>query len=174
MNNKIFSAEHFDDFLATLNLKGITQFDYFVNWGKVFKNISPIEKELNLLNTAIGKEDIKERLVILSDQEFTYFVRHSTEVVTRTKINNETGIAQDGSLHTVEYLNEDSVLYATIGISPLCSHLAWKDDNKVEKLNEFISEINDRYYVIGADKSLGKGLTNIRLLKEEGERNATT
>ena len=62
MNNKIFSAEHFDDFLATLNLKGITQFDYFVNWGKVFKNISPIEKELNLLNTAIGKEDIEASL----------------------------------------------------------------------------------------------------------------
>ena len=37
----------------------ITKWDYFVNWQKVFENISPIEKELNLLNVLIGKEDIE-------------------------------------------------------------------------------------------------------------------
>jgi len=37
----------------------ITKWDYFVNWDKVFGNIEPIEKELNLLNFLIGKEDIE-------------------------------------------------------------------------------------------------------------------
>lgn len=37
----------------------ITKWDYFVNWAKVFSNIEPIEKELNLLNYLIGKEDIE-------------------------------------------------------------------------------------------------------------------
>lgn len=37
----------------------ITKWDYFVNWDKVFRNIKPIEKELNLLNFLIGKEDIE-------------------------------------------------------------------------------------------------------------------
>lgn len=37
----------------------ITQWDYFVNWTKVFNNIEPIEKELNLLNFLIGKVDIQ-------------------------------------------------------------------------------------------------------------------
>ncbi len=37
----------------------ITKWDYFVNWDKVFSNIEPIEKELNLLNFLIGKEDIE-------------------------------------------------------------------------------------------------------------------
>lgn len=37
----------------------ITKWDYFVNWTKVFGNIEPIEKELNLLNFLIGKEDIE-------------------------------------------------------------------------------------------------------------------
>ena len=62
MDSQLFADEHFEKFIETLNLKGITQFDYFVNWGKVFKNITPIEKELNLLNTAIGKEDIEAAL----------------------------------------------------------------------------------------------------------------
>lgn len=37
----------------------ITRWDYFVNWAKVFGNIEPIEKELNLLNFLIGKENIE-------------------------------------------------------------------------------------------------------------------
>ena len=40
----------------------ITTFDYFVNWKKVFDNVNPIEKELNLLNYLIGKENIEEEI----------------------------------------------------------------------------------------------------------------
>ena len=50
--------ELFDKISQSFKVK-ITKWDYFVNWGKVFKNIEPIEKELNLLNFLIGKEDIE-------------------------------------------------------------------------------------------------------------------
>lgn len=46
--------ELFDYIKSTFKSK-ITQWDYFVNWHKVFSNIEPIEKELNLLNVLIGK-----------------------------------------------------------------------------------------------------------------------
>lgn len=59
---RLYAPEHFDLFISTLNLKGILQYNYFVNWAKVLNNIQPIEKELNLLNTAIGKENIEEVL----------------------------------------------------------------------------------------------------------------
>jgi len=49
----------FKYFNTTLKVK-ITKWDYFVNWPKVFGNIEPIEKELNLLNVLIGKENIEE------------------------------------------------------------------------------------------------------------------
>ena len=62
--NTLYQPEHFDKFMSTLNLKGILQYDYFVNWAKVLGNIEPIEKELNLLNTAVGKENIES---VLSD-----------------------------------------------------------------------------------------------------------
>jgi type II restriction enzyme len=42
--------------------KGILLWDYFVNWEKVHKNIKPIEKELNLLNVLIGKENIEKEV----------------------------------------------------------------------------------------------------------------
>lgn len=58
-----------DDELFKLITNGfiekITQWDYFVNWGKVFANIAPIEKELNLLNSLIGKENIQDEAFAL-------------------------------------------------------------------------------------------------------------
>ena len=58
--NSLYNQNHFQKFIDTLNLKGILQYDYFVNWAKVLGNIEPIEKELNLLNTAVGKENIED------------------------------------------------------------------------------------------------------------------
>ncbi|MBW1615454.1 MAG: type II restriction endonuclease [Deltaproteobacteria bacterium] len=49
--------EYFNCLIDTLKNK-ITQWDYFVNWKKVLGNTSPFEKELNLLNTLIGKKNI--------------------------------------------------------------------------------------------------------------------
>jgi len=57
--------ELFEYFIKTLKIKGITLWDYFVNWKKVYKNIEPVEKELNLLNYLIGKENIHSELTNL-------------------------------------------------------------------------------------------------------------
>lgn len=52
------SEEVFNYFLKTIT-DSITYWDYFVNWEKVFKNISDIELDLNTLNYLIGKENIE-------------------------------------------------------------------------------------------------------------------
>lgn len=52
----------------------ITQWDYFVNWVKVLENITPIEKELNLLNVLIGKEDIEGEMFNLL-QEYPQVIK---------------------------------------------------------------------------------------------------
>jgi len=54
--------ELFDQITNSFKHKGILLWDYFVNWEKVQKNIKPIEKELNLLNVLIGKENIEEEV----------------------------------------------------------------------------------------------------------------
>lgn len=57
--------ELFSFITKNLKLEGITQWDYFVKWEKVFNNIKPYEIELNILNVLIGKENIKEELTKL-------------------------------------------------------------------------------------------------------------
>jgi type II restriction enzyme len=56
--------ELFEDIRLSFKVK-ITQWSYFVNWKKVLQNIEPIEKELNLLNYLIGKENLYEETIDL-------------------------------------------------------------------------------------------------------------
>ena len=56
--------ELFEEITSSFKHK-ITQWDYFVNWKKVLQNIEPIEKELNLLNYLIGKQDLYNEKVDL-------------------------------------------------------------------------------------------------------------
>lgn len=60
------------------------------------------------------KTKLKNSLVVLQDIEFRDFVNISTEVITRTKINSETGTVEQGALFTEEYLPVESVLYSII------------------------------------------------------------
>jgi len=56
--------ELFEEIAASFKNK-ITQWSYFVNWKKVLQNIEPIEKELNLLNYLIGKENLHKETIDL-------------------------------------------------------------------------------------------------------------
>jgi type II restriction enzyme len=51
----------------------LTTFDYFVDWKKVFNNVNPVKRELNLLNTLVGAENI--------DQECADLIREYPNVI---------------------------------------------------------------------------------------------
>lgn len=44
--------------ITTTFRDSITTWSYFVDWEKVWRNVEPIERELNLLNSLIGKQNI--------------------------------------------------------------------------------------------------------------------
>lgn len=54
----------FDYFMRSLQ-NSISDWSFFVEWGKIKKNIAIIETELNILNTLIGKDDINKRFISL-------------------------------------------------------------------------------------------------------------
>ncbi len=56
--------ELFSELSSTFKTK-IIQWNYFVNWKKVLQNIELVEKELNLLNYLIGKNDLYKATVDL-------------------------------------------------------------------------------------------------------------
>ncbi|MCS7202817.1 MAG: type III-B CRISPR module RAMP protein Cmr4, partial [Dictyoglomus sp.] len=63
------------------------------------------------------RDKLKKDLVILSDDDFKHFVKSSTEVITRTKIDDVTGTVQSGALWTEEYLPQDTIMYSIVVFS---------------------------------------------------------
>ncbi|MEY4935578.1 MAG: hypothetical protein RIS64_1937 [Bacteroidota bacterium] len=95
-------------------------------------------------------------IVILSDDDFKDFVNLSTEVITRTKIDNDTGTVATGALFTEEYLPSESILYALILASPEFSD---KDPKKTaENVMSFFQNNTPPIFQLGGNATLGKGV----------------
>lgn len=106
-------------------------------------------------------------ILILSDSDFRDFVNLSTEVITRIKINNDTGTVQDGALFTEEYLPAESVLYSLVLASP---EFVQKGDSRADKkaktmMDSFESTIKELpVFQLGGNATLGKGILRTKVV----------
>ena len=123
-----------------------------------------------LVTLKISKEII-DRLIVLSDNDFKDFVNLSTEVITRTKINNSTGTVQPGALFNEEYLPAETVLY----FITIANKIFKKDDKlkifktQNQKENELVMNFFEKalpeFVQIGGNATLGKGIVNINKME---------
>lgn len=105
---------------------------------------------------------------VVSDELFSCFVQYSTEVITRVKINTETGTAEKNALFNEEYLPAESILYSLAFISK-----PYKENGKSADALEtaWKDRINALTYLqIGANQTLGKGFVKCALAEEGGEK----
>lgn len=117
------------------------------------------------------RDKIKQDIVILSDDEFRDFVTFSTEVITRIKINNETGTVQPGALFTKEYLPAESILYSLCLVSSLFTKgdkgvfMQEPDKYKAEDLLiDYFKKGLPEVFQLGGDATVGKGIVRVRSL----------
>jgi len=125
-----------------------------------------IENLANSLAGNISNDEIKNKLVILSDDDFRDFVNLSTEVVTRTKIDNETGTVQSGALFTEEYLPTETVMYSLALTTPIFNKdkgIFKKTDSKKEEelVMDFFERGIPEVMQIGGNATIGKGIVRI-------------
>ena len=139
-------------------LNGVTQVKYgdkktdFPDW---------LAEQLFGNDGSYWSEKIKKDIVVLPDDDFRDFVNMSTEVVTRTKIDNETGTVAQGALFNEEYLPAESVLYTLV----LSSDEFRKDGMKEEKVFSFFKENLPGVVQIGANATLGKGIVTTKIVE---------
>ena len=120
------------------------------------------------------KEKLKKDLVILEDDDFIQFVKTSTEVITRTRISNETGTVVPGALWTEEYLPQDAILYSLIMFtSPRVKEeekkgifKAENPEKEAERVYEFFKVGLPKVIQIGGNQTIGKGFVRLKLLNE--------
>jgi CRISPR-associated protein Cmr4 len=119
------------------------------------------------------REKLEKDLVILSDDDFEQFVTSSTEVITRTRIDDVTGTVKSGSLWTEEYLPQDTILYSIAMASPIrvekdeakgVFNVGNPDKEAVMVLQFFELGIPE-VIQIGGNQTIGKGFVRIQILK---------
>lgn len=103
---------------------------------------------------------LEDHLVILHDDDFTYFTRHATEVIARVGLDYETKTAKDGALFYEEFLPAETLFYAVVMGSDSRNNnvdrdaagmLAWLEDKLPQTLQ------------IGGDQTIGKGICAIKI-----------
>ena len=118
-------------------------------------------------------DKVKKDIVVLSDDAFRDFVTLSTEVITRTKINNETGTVQSGALFTEEYLTTETILYSLALTTPIFKEKpeekgVFKQDGKSEEelvMEFFTKGLSDVVIQLGGNATIGKGIIGTRVLE---------
>ena len=117
----------------------------------------------------LGKEDksywakkLEKDIIVLNDTDFAHFMQLSTEVITRTKIDNLTGTVATGALFTEEYLPTESVLYTMVMFA---DEMTKKQDKmSADKVKEFFIQGIPKIMQIGANATLGKGIVKTKLI----------
>ncbi|KYN79030.1 type III-B CRISPR module RAMP protein Cmr4 [Clostridium sporogenes] len=112
------------------------------------------EKDLSSLFNESLKELQLNKVVILSDSDFIDMVTMYTEVITRNKIDVETGTAQGTGLFSEEYLPAETVMYFSVLES------AFYKGGQKETLKYFNKNIG-KIFQIGGNETIGKGIVKV-------------
>ena len=123
------------------------------------------------------REKLKTDLVLLADEEFSYFVRNATVVEPHVRIDDETGTAESGGLFYTENLPPESLLVALAMASveryKKDKPNGWMDAETV--MEQVAKGDNDRLGLteqllqIGGDSTTGRGLVVVRFPETNNE-----
>lgn len=127
-------------------------------------------------------EKAKKDIIVLSNEDFTDFVNLSTEVITRTQIDNRTGTVKDGALFTEEYLPSESILYSLVLAAPIfpqsddlskrkkIANGSFDEESVLGFFSQCLETNCHNRMQLGANATLGKGLIRTTLLKTPQEK----
>ncbi|NJE10067.1 type III-B CRISPR module RAMP protein Cmr4 [Thermococcus sp. MAR1] len=117
---------------------------------------------LDNIKKLIPRSDLTKRLVIVSDDLFTMFVKTGTEIVTRIRINPNTGTVDEGALWYEEFLPADTLLYSIILVNdPRKKIDNGKNALNASKLAENLKSKLSGFIQLGGDETVGKGFVKI-------------
>lgn len=118
------------------------------------KDSDPIFASLNkVIPVEIVRKQLKERLVVLSDPDFTHFVRFGVPIVARNVL--EKGTKKSKNLWYEEHLPADSIMYC--GITA-----------RRAGVEDFTSLLEDTPYVqVGGNATVGQGWFNMKCVGGE-------
>ncbi len=125
------------------------------------------EALVNDLKQALPKEPsyeplrnrLKDQLIVLPDTEFKHWAKHATEVVTRVRIDDETGTVAKGALWTEESLPAESLLWSLTMVGDSRK----RDKRTRQNLAKALADGLKPKIFLGGDRTIGRGLCALQL-----------
>lgn len=134
-----------------------------------FEAVPPLDSDVEKLVNVIAQltpVDVRSRLIVVPDDDFKAFVKMTTEVVARIRIDSDTGTVAHGALWYEEFLPSDTLMYSVIAIG---NSRKQGDGEKLsaDKICEELETFNDKFIQLGGDETIGKGFVVLKLVKKE-------
>ncbi|HAY23163.1 MAG TPA: type III-B CRISPR module RAMP protein Cmr4 [Desulfobacterales bacterium] len=121
----------------------------------------PDDKAINLGKTFNKLAPQVERLLLISDQNFSFLVQNATEVQPQISIDFETGTTKTGSLRYQELLPADTALYTFVFYAQ--ERVVKKDNLLIAKvIQECVNAAIKDHIQMGGDMTLGRGLLQVK------------
>ncbi|MBQ7176836.1 MAG: type III-B CRISPR module RAMP protein Cmr4 [Victivallales bacterium] len=131
----------------------------FTKTGTVNQEIVNTFKALS--DEPLWKDTIANRLVIVSDEILSYFIKNACEVTARIRIDDTIGSVAKGALFYQEQLPSEVMLYAILG--ELGIHTT-PPVNAVEKVEAKVRN-NGSILQIGGDATIGLGFCSVNFIE---------
>jgi CRISPR-associated protein Cmr4 len=113
------------------------------------------------------RQRLRSHLAVLSDNQFTHFARHATEIVARVGLDYETKTVKEGALFYQELLPAETLFYSVVFAHS--SRSAKKRMTAAEVVAYLGQALGDSAMLqIGGDETIGKGLCLARLSDGKG------
>ncbi len=125
---------------------------------KVIPKIASFIADKVFKNDQFFKNHLKKNLVIVNDSIFRGFTKFSMEVITRIRINSETGTVAEGALWNEENVPAESIFYGFVMASDSFSNS--KDKLSAKKIAQKIKELAG-VCQFGGNATIGRGLVNL-------------
>lgn len=123
------------------------------------KGLQGIGAQLADLSTDDVWKQVNSRLVIVSDEMFSYFARNACEVVTRIKVDDETGTVASGALFNQENVPSETLFYTVL-------HAKGSSDRSAAAALDALKaklDTNHNMFQIGGDETIGLGFCSINI-----------
>lgn len=115
----------------------------------------------HVTSEASTQQRIRTHLAVLSDDYFSHFVRHATEVVARIGLNYERKTVRKGALFYQEFLPAETVFYSVVLANGSRRN---GDGRSARQVLDYVRQETEQSGIlqIGGDETTGKGLCAIR------------
>lgn len=117
---------------------------------------TPIIEQLSLLMASMGNH-LKQRLVILNDDDFAWFARYGLAVNARNRLAPETKTTSGGGLWYEETIPPDSLFYCLLA-----------ERERGRALQQVVSMLKSRPYLqVGGNETVGQGWFAIKQMVDD-------